>query len=68
MAKQETAIEAMLKETQEEIKDFQLEKLKKMNELEMCIVLEIEKIQNLGIEYDREKRFKQYCEHKEKLL
>lgn len=39
-----------------------------MNELEMCIVLEIEKIQNLGIEYDREKRFKQYCEHKEKLL
>ena len=62
MAKQEAAIEATLRETQEEIKDFQLEKLKKLNELDMSIVLEIEKIQNL--EMQRES-FQRFCEMKE---
>ena len=47
MAKKENEIENSLKETMDEIKDFQLEKLKKLNELEMAVVLDIQKIQNL---------------------
>lgn len=62
MAKQETEIEGTLKETQEEIRDFQLEKLKKLNELDMSIVLEIEKVQNL--EYNTDK-FRHFCDMKE---
>jgi hypothetical protein len=41
MAKKETEIENSLKETMDEIRDFQLEKLKKLNELEMAVVLDI---------------------------
>ena len=55
MAKQEKQIEETLKETQDEIRDFQLEKLKKLNELHMGVVLDVEKIQNL-INIDNDKR------------
>ena len=61
MAKQEKQIEETLKETQDEIRDFQLEKLKKLNELHMGVVLDVEKIQNL-INIDNDKRVQDYCE------
>lgn len=60
MAKQEQAIEAELKETQEEIADFQLEKLKKTNELFMAVVLDIEKVQNL-VSVDNDNRVRIFC-------
>ena len=62
MAKKETEIENSLKETMDEIRDFQLEKLKKLNELEMAVVLDIQKIQNLT---DSKNRFKQWSDRRQ---
>lgn len=62
MAKKETEIENSLKETMDEIRDFQLEKLKKLNELEMAVVLDIQKIQNLT---DSQRRFKLWTDRRQ---
>jgi len=40
-------IKAELEETEEEIQDFQSEKMSKLNQLQMSVVLKVKQIQNL---------------------
>ena len=47
----EKAIKSDLEETEEEIQDFQSEKMSKLNQLQVSIVLKVKQIQNL--KYDQ---------------
>jgi hypothetical protein len=47
LEKQEERISLDLEETEEEIHDFQKEKMTKLNQLDVSVVLKIKQIQNL---------------------
>ena len=47
LEKQEERISTELDETEEEIQDFQKEKMTKLNQLDVSVVLKIKQIQNL---------------------
>ena len=49
----EKRINTELTETEEEIKDFQKEKMAKLNQLDVSVVLKIKQVQNLMAEGDK---------------
>jgi flagellar biosynthesis regulator FlbT len=58
----EKTINVELAETEDEIRDFQKEKLSKLNQLDVSIVLKIKQIQNLMTNGERFEQWKQIRE------
>lgn len=59
---QEKRIKSELEETEEEIQDFQKEKMAKLNQLDVSIVLKVKQLQNLESDYNMVDKWRQIRE------